>query len=76
MAMWHVVIVYREPTDELHRRLPPTEYRKRYEVDAATRDEAIADAKEMFEHARRHEGADWAREIVRTECEGGRSSAR
>ena len=69
MAMWDVEIVYREPTYELHRGLPPTEYRKRYEIDADTREEAIADATVVFQKARSHEGAGWAREIVRVACE-------
>jgi predicted phosphodiesterase len=65
---WKVLIVYREPTYEAERGLPPTEYRASFEVNAAHERDAKAAGLVAFRNAVRVETVGWPREIVRVEC--------
>lgn len=65
---YRVTIYYREPTYAATRGVDARTHRGTFRVRAVSRDDAVAQARTLFEQRARDSGVGWVREVVRVEC--------
>ncbi len=63
-----MTIYYREPTYAATRGVDARTHRGTFRVRAVSRDDAVAQARTLFQQRARDSGVGWVREVVRVEC--------